>query len=98
MDGLTWITTNADKTSIVGYLALTLFIVGFGLWRKWWVIGWQYQDQVKRADNAEARVEEFRKAADERAERMERKLEILQEAERQAHASRSTSRRSGSSS
>ncbi len=97
MELMTWLVQNAEDTGIVTYLVVTLVIVGFGLYRKWWVIGWQYQDAITSRDAALRDRDDLRDRIDERAERVERKLEIFEEAERLAKP-RPRSRTSGSSS
>ncbi len=97
MELVTWLVQNAEDTGIVTYLMVTLVVVSLGLYRKWWVVGWQYNDAITSRDMAIRERDDLRGRIDTRAERMERKLEILEEAERLAKPSR-RSRTSGSSS
>ncbi len=96
IDTASWIFENADAASFVVYLVLTLVVGGYGLYKRWFVIGWQYNDAVAARDLAFKERDELRKRIDDRTERLERKLEVLEEAERLA--SKPRSRTSGSSS
>ena len=94
---MTWLVQNAENVGIVTYLVMTLVIVSLGLYRRWWVIGWQYNDAIASRDMALKERDDLRDRFDTRAERLERKLEIFEEAERLVKP-RPRSRASGSSS
>ena len=89
MEDLTWVIKYADTISIVTYLALTLVAYVLAINREWLVPGKRYREVCSERD-------ELRDAAAERTERIERKLEIYEEAERLSRPRRRTST-SGSS-
>ncbi len=85
-EGLTWIAENANSASIFVYLLLTLLISGYGLHRRWWVIGWIYTDCLTSRDEVERERDELRDKAEQRAERIELKLDLLETVERERAA------------
>ncbi len=98
MELVTWLVQHAEDIEIKTYLVMTLVVVSVGLYRKWWVIGWMYQAVIVERDIAIRERADLRHRIDTRAERVERKLEILEEAERLSSKPRPRSRTSGSSS
>lgn len=82
MEDIKWIIESADKLSIVGYLALTFFLFGLALHREWIVMGGQYRNVCKDRDRYRTERDELRHDAEDRARRIETKLEIYAEAER----------------
>lgn len=96
MEEVTWVVKYADTLSVVTYLALTILLFGLALYRKWVVLGWTYSKLEADYENVCKDRDTLREEADRRAERIERKLEIYEEAERLQRSPRRT-RQSGSS-
>lgn len=58
MDLLNWVVKYGEHLSIISILMIMLVVVVVGLYRKWWVPGWMYEDCTKKLVKLEASVEE----------------------------------------
>jgi hypothetical protein len=58
VDLLNWVVKYGEQLSIVSILMIVLVVVVVGLYRKWWVPGWMYEDCTKKLVKLEASVEE----------------------------------------